>query len=58
MDISNGVELVSIFFCNEIDNSKFLRFKYRNIVWFRIYYLNFFNMFFDLCDCFEGCIDM
>lgn len=58
VDISNGVESVSIPFCNEIDNSKLPRFKYRNTVWPRIYHLNFSNMFSDSCDCSEGCIDI
>ncbi|XP_036106231.1 histone-lysine N-methyltransferase SETDB2 isoform X4 [Molossus molossus] len=59
LDISNGVELVPISFCNEIDNRKLPHFKYRKTVWPRAYYLNnFSNMFTDSCDCSEGCIDI
>ncbi|XP_031216682.1 histone-lysine N-methyltransferase SETDB2 isoform X2 [Mastomys coucha] len=58
MDISNGVESVSISFCNEIDNSKLPQFKYRKTVWPRVYHLNISSMFSDSCDCSEGCIDI
>lgn len=58
VDISNGVESVSISFCNEIDNSKLPQFKYRKTVQPRTYHLNFSSMFSDSCDCSEGCIDM
>ncbi|XP_028641705.1 histone-lysine N-methyltransferase SETDB2, partial [Grammomys surdaster] len=58
VDISNGVESVSISFCNEIDNSKLPQFKYRKTVWPRAYHLNFSKMFSDSCDCSEGCIDI
>lgn len=59
LDISNGVELVPISFCNEIDSRKLPHFKYRKTVWPRAYYLNSFsNMFTDSCDCSEGCIDI
>ncbi|XP_053772531.1 histone-lysine N-methyltransferase SETDB2 isoform X2 [Desmodus rotundus] len=59
LDISNGVELVPISFCNEIDNRKLPHFKYRKTMWPRAYYLSSFsNMFTDSCDCSEGCIDI
>ncbi|XP_070265183.1 histone-lysine N-methyltransferase SETDB2 isoform X4 [Myotis yumanensis] len=59
LDISNGVELVPISFCNEIDSRKLPHFKYRKTMWPRAYYLNSFsNMFTDSCDCSEGCIDI
>ncbi|KAM6180235.1 histone-lysine N-methyltransferase SETDB2 [Erethizon dorsatum] len=59
VDISNGVELVPISFCNEIDNRKLPHFKYRKTMWPPAYYLNnFSNMFTDSCDCSEGCIDI
>lgn len=58
VDISNGVESVSISFCNEVDNSKLPQFKYRTTVWPRAYHLNVSSMFSDSCDCSEGCIDM
>ncbi|XP_066237000.1 histone-lysine N-methyltransferase SETDB2 isoform X6 [Saccopteryx leptura] len=59
LDISNGLELVPISFCNEIDNRKLPHFKYRKTMWPRAYYLNSFsNMFTDSCDCSEGCIDI
>ncbi|XP_052047254.1 histone-lysine N-methyltransferase SETDB2 isoform X2 [Apodemus sylvaticus] len=58
VDISNGVESVSISFCNEIDNSKLPQFKYRKTVRPRTYHLNFSSMFSDSCDCSEGCIDI
>lgn len=59
LDISNGVELVPISFCNEVDSRKLPHFKYRKTMWPRAYYLNSFsNMFTDSCDCSEGCIDM
>lgn len=59
LDISNGVELVPISFCNEIDSRKLPHFKYRKTMWPRAYYLNnFSNMFTDSCDCSEGCIDI
>lgn len=58
VDISNGVESVSISFCNEVDNSKLPQFKYRTTVWPRAYHLNVSSMFSDSCDCSEGCIDI
>ncbi|XP_005387647.1 PREDICTED: histone-lysine N-methyltransferase SETDB2 isoform X1 [Chinchilla lanigera] len=59
VDISNGVELVPISFCNEIDDRKLPHFKYRKTMWPPAYYLNnFSNMFTDSCDCSEGCIDI
>ncbi|KAM5311110.1 histone-lysine N-methyltransferase SETDB2 isoform 2-T2 [Glossophaga mutica] len=59
LDISNGVELVPISFCNEIDNRKLPHFKYRKTMWPRAYYLSSFpNIFTDSCDCSEGCIDI
>ncbi|XP_016060942.1 PREDICTED: histone-lysine N-methyltransferase SETDB2 isoform X1 [Miniopterus natalensis] len=59
LDISNGVELVPISFCNEIDSRKLPHFKYRKTMWPRAYYLNSFsNMFTDSCDCSEGCVDI
>ncbi|XP_053521339.1 histone-lysine N-methyltransferase SETDB2 isoform X3 [Artibeus jamaicensis] len=59
LDISNGMELVPISFCNEVDNRKLPYFKYRKTMWPRAYYLSSFpNIFTDSCDCSEGCIDI
>ncbi|XP_023573019.1 SETDB2-PHF11 protein [Octodon degus] len=59
VDISNGVELVPVSFCNEINSRRLPSFKYRKTMWPPAYYLNnFSNMFTDSCDCSEGCIDM
>ncbi|XP_063088865.1 histone-lysine N-methyltransferase SETDB2 isoform X2 [Cavia porcellus] len=59
VDISKGLELVPISFCNEIDNRKLPQFKYRKTMWPPAYYLNnFSSMFTDSCDCSEGCIDI
>ncbi|NXT66162.1 SETB2 methyltransferase, partial [Chaetops frenatus] len=57
-DISNGAESVPISFCNNLDHARLPYFKYRKSSWPRGYYLNnFSSLFYDSCDCTDGCID-
>ncbi|NWI42218.1 SETB2 methyltransferase, partial [Picathartes gymnocephalus] len=57
-DISNGAESVPVSFCNNLDHARLPYFKYRKSSWPRGYYLNnFSSLFFDSCDCTDGCID-
>ncbi|XP_015270195.1 PREDICTED: histone-lysine N-methyltransferase SETDB2, partial [Gekko japonicus] len=57
-DLSKGVEMTPVSFCNEVDHERLPYFKYRKTSWPRGLFLNnLSSAFLASCECTDGCRD-